>query len=225
MPLPPPHPLLIATVDGDFNGDGQRDQAGLAADHTIWLGITGQPWRQLPGWLATLVVGDFNGDGHDDLAGLDGTHRIFVMTDTVNWRPLPGWLMSLVVGDFNGDGRDDLAGLDGTHRIFLMTDLTNWHDLPGVLDVMVAGDFSGSGHAELVGITIGDARIWWMHDMINWEPPLPGLLISIRQEPGAPGQPDVLVGQSPDGRWFRAERLGAGREIPAPAGQVAQVAP
>ena len=125
---------------GDFDGNGDDDIAGLAADGTWHVGLSDggtsfvigtEPWDVWAPdatWL-DVETGDFNGDGLPDIAGLTvwggwwvglnnalggvGTPNTgaFTHRQWAKWADASKWA-DLEVGDFNGDGSDDVSGFD-----------------------------------------------------------------------------------------------------------------
>ena len=148
---------LQSHVQGDFDGDGRLDDAGLDLQGNIWVCLASQGvCGQIYGSLTTLVAGDFDGNGRDDLAGL-ADQMIWIMLDGQTWQQLPGWLDTLIVGNFFGDGKQHLAGLGNT-LIWLSPSVGQWIQVPGWLDTLVAGDFNGDGRDDLAGLA--NTLIW-----------------------------------------------------------------
>jgi len=106
------------TVQGDFNGDGLLDVAGLNELGQWWVSSSNgttlttsywQKWNPNGGWH-NFQVGDFNGDGMDDvMAQSSGGYwwvarsngSSFVNTSVGRWST-SAWV-EIVSGDFNGD--------------------------------------------------------------------------------------------------------------------------
>ena len=112
-------------LQGDFNGDGLEDVAGITATGQWWIGRShsggldttyfGQ-WG-VPSLYQYIGTGDFNGDGRTDVAGIDMAGQWWVGTSngsrfstqyTGRWNAT-GWT-NFVIGDFDGNGQDDIAG-------------------------------------------------------------------------------------------------------------------
>lgn len=67
---------LIYMVNGDFDGDGKRDVAGINRLGDVVVGIDdGRSWYRFDKQLRTIAAGDFMGKGSDGLVGItfDGT--------------------------------------------------------------------------------------------------------------------------------------------------------
>jgi hypothetical protein len=146
-PAAPAIPTVVTLrhrVQGDFDGDGALDHAGLDEAGGIWVCLSWYPQcQQIYGRLDQVVAGDFDGNGRDDLAGIADTH-IWIMLDGQVWQQIPGWLDTIVAGDFNGDGQTDLAGLAAT-RIWqttqvpqVVTGRAGWTPLPGWLETLAS---------------------------------------------------------------------------------------
>ena len=120
-------PILTAT--GDFNGDGYKDVAVIAADNTLTMSLgkgNGTFDTAAPVQLSSLgvsaasnstqiFVADFTGNGRDDLLlgnvillrNADGTFSSFLITsNTVSG-----------LGDFNKDGIVDYVAADGNGNV------------------------------------------------------------------------------------------------------------
>jgi hypothetical protein len=123
-------------VEGDFNGDGNKDIAvgdvsDTVGNNAIWvlLGDGTGRFATAPGsplqvdvYPYSEAVADFNGDGRPDLAiAIDGDHgdgnvTVLLGSGLGGFNPAPGSPFtvglhprSVTVGDFNGDGKMDLA--------------------------------------------------------------------------------------------------------------------
>ena len=121
----------IATVTGDFNGDGRPDLAVANANPhrirdcvAVLLGqadgtfAAAATYDSGSTYAGALAIGDLNGDGCPDLAvGPSSGPRVAVLigrTDGTFAAPvfyIPGnyTVRYLAIGDLNGDGRQDLA--------------------------------------------------------------------------------------------------------------------
>ena len=168
----------IATVTGDFNGDGKLDLA-TASLSTNTVSVLQGNGDGTFGTASTIKVGskpnsliaaDFNGDGKVDLATAnadsgsgnlslllgkgDGTFSDRTLSD----RSQDKEPFAVATGDFDGDGKLDLATVEG--RSSTLTLLfgdgkgnfgeTKTFDLNGVLPVALAiGDFDGDGKLDV----------------------------------------------------------------------------
>ena len=166
-------------VEGDFNGDGKPDLAGVAGGDggesvTISLGNgdgTFQPALNLAGGssyfqIGPMATGDFNGDGNTDLAftGVNADESGFVTVllgngdgtfragATYAIGPIP---KAIVVADFNGDGKADLAtGDEASLSVFLGNGDGSFqtpvqYAFGNTVNALAVGDFNGDGKADL----------------------------------------------------------------------------
>ncbi len=169
----------VAQVQGDFNGDGRTDVAGLTSDGTWYVGVSlrdhfaasvwATSWRPVSRWV-TIQVGDFNGDGKDDVAGLQSNGQWVVGLSTGRsflgghwasaWFPGLSW-QTFQVGDFNGDGRDDVAGFDfqgkwhlgvSTGSGFRTTVYQGGWAAGHVWQAFVVGDFQDDGAVQIAAL-------------------------------------------------------------------------
>jgi len=117
----------VASVGGDFTGDGRADVASLLRFNQAWWTGSSTPGKFVESmWfnhgsskpLEDLVSGDFNGDGRADVAGMQSvTGRLLVGLSTGSRFKMSPWVNHadptkwgpLLVGDFDGDGADDIA--------------------------------------------------------------------------------------------------------------------
>ncbi len=167
---------LSQLQEGDFDGDGRADFAGLTDAGQIFY-TNRCVWIHIPGTLNQLRIGDFNGDGKADLAGLTAAGNIYYTTNLSTWNYIPGVLAKLVAGDFNGDGKADLAGLTNAGNIYYTTNRSTWNYIPGVLNKLVAGDINGDGKTDLAGLTSA-GNIYYTTDLASWHY-IPGVLAKL----------------------------------------------
>ena len=168
----------IASVTGDFNGDGKLDLATASLSSNTVSVLLGNGDGTF-GTASTLKVGskpnsliaaDFDGDGKLDLATAnadsgagnlslllgkgDGTFSNRTLSDRSQGKEP----FAVATGDFDGDGKLDLATVEG--RSSTLTLLfgdgkgnfgeTKTFDLSGVLPVaLTVGDFDGDGKLDV----------------------------------------------------------------------------
>jgi hypothetical protein len=216
LPIPPPEPPpagpdCVQQVTGDFDHDGEEDQAGLTAEGELWVRLGNTPWHQiLAAPLRQIAAGDFEGRGYEQFAVLDMDAYIYLMEDVhaEQWRWVPGQLKEMVAVH-GWDGREHLAGIDAMKNIWLSPRLGEWIIIPGQLDQIVSGDFTGANYSQLAGIgTYG--TIWYTPDLWSWSQ-LPGLLQTIET---VPGTPDAMAGIGLDGLRWEAKMLGHWQRMP-----------
>jgi hypothetical protein len=172
--------LPVATVTGDFNGDGKMDwAAAMAGDSTIWiyLGNGDGTWK-MPEILALrgsrpigLAAADLRHTGRKDLIVAEtNSNTVGVLLSngdgtfqTETEFPLPTYPESIITGDFNGDGNIDVVvGNNPNGNIgpvtFLAGDGTGKLGTPihgqtgdGAGAVsLAAADFNGDGKLDLM---------------------------------------------------------------------------
>jgi cyclophilin family peptidyl-prolyl cis-trans isomerase len=181
-----PTSTLLHSVQGDFNGDGRGDFAGLAANGQWLVALTPASgsvtptvwttWSMTPTWQ-NVMAGDFDGDGRTDIAGRDAAGGWFVARSTGTafttsrfgeWSPSVDW-QNVLAADFDGDGRTDIAGRVGasgrwwvsrsTGTAFQNSQFGTWTTATTWADVSV-GDFNGDGRADIAGRALNGA--WWV---------------------------------------------------------------
>jgi hypothetical protein len=135
-------PSRLATVTGDFNGDGRGDYARLDAGTAfIYYGQTNrtfsnasvQPYPNDPSYGApakwNVIAGDFDGDHREDFARLGDTKAEFFYarpdgTFTNRTQSYEGLSFGspttwqTIVGDFNGDGIKDYGRIGSAGGFF-----------------------------------------------------------------------------------------------------------
>ncbi len=118
------NPSPLAVIQGDFNGDGFVDLAGITQDGNsvmVWLGNGDGTFRAAPSHAtgngsAGIATGDFNGDGLTDLAicnETDATVTVLLSNGDGTFTDAPSpstdaYPASIAVADLNGDGIADL---------------------------------------------------------------------------------------------------------------------
>ena len=174
--------------EGDFDGDGTQDVAGLTATGQWWVGRNhsgGMDTTYFGRWGAPstyqfIGVGDFNRDDRTDIVGFDlagqwwiGTSDGTSFTTQYTGRSnATGWT-DFVVGDFDGNGKDDIGGFresaagewwirysTGLGRTVSFTTLYEgrWSPTADWGDFMVA-DITGDGREDIVAKNATGQ--WW----------------------------------------------------------------
>ena len=133
----------VATVWGDFDGDGKADIIARKPDGELWLysgsgtGHFGSPAarRIATGWQVydrILSPSDFNGDGRGDIIARKPTGQLYLylgngkggFLSTTPRQISTGWQgldRLLSPGDFNGDGHTDIIARKPTGELYLFT--------------------------------------------------------------------------------------------------------
>jgi SpoIID/LytB domain protein len=182
-------PAALEWVEGDFNGDGRADVAGLNSSTGDWIvGLSNGSAYTFRTWanVGTAtdrqhLVGDFTGNGRDDIASYDpGSGRwsvnrssgsAFVTEVWASLRTRTGWDQHLV-GDFTGNGRADIASYHpsngswwvhaSTSTSFTTTRWTSFATRTG-WQAHLVGDVTGNGRADLASYHAG-AGTWWVSE-------------------------------------------------------------
>ncbi len=183
------YPAFDLHLEGDFNGDGLGDTAGLTSAGQWHVGLSeidhfrsetwGKPWADSQYWVG-FFAGDVNGDGRTDVLGLHqsgvwivgiSTGKSFVSrTFASGWKPSADGFRFLNVGDFNGDGRTDIVAFDaqGNWRVGLSTGqrfltrtfASGWAADDALWKTYQVGDFNNDGLDDVALFHLsGD---WWV---------------------------------------------------------------
>jgi Ca2+-binding RTX toxin-like protein len=171
----------IASVTGDFNGDGKLDlaTASLSSDTVSVLLGSGDGTFGTASTLKvgskpnSLIAADFDGDGKLDLATANadsGAGNLSLLLGkgdgtfsnrTLSNRSQDKEPFAVATGDFDGDGKLDLATVEGQSSTLTLLfgdgkgnfGETKTFDLKGVLPVaLTVGDFDGDGKLDVATV-------------------------------------------------------------------------
>jgi hypothetical protein len=173
----------VSAAVGDFNGDGNQDQAIANRNSnsvSILLGNGAGSFDAAINFAVTsgpiqVALGDFNGDGAQDLVTANNSANVSVLLgngtggfgNATNFGGGSGPFFSVAVGDFNGDGKQDLAigqGIANTASILLgdgaggFGPMTDFPVGDGPFSVAV-GDFNGDSNQDLAVANEGSNNV------------------------------------------------------------------
>jgi RHS repeat-associated protein len=142
--------LLLASIVGDFNGDGYSDVAwgfGSSFDFRLSTGVNFGPGVSVPtptqGNFSLAMVRDWNSDGLDDVlipVSTTGTWWVYISSGNafaagVNTNISTSSLSLSLPIDLNGDGLDDVGYIKSTGQFAVLPHLASTPDLlTGVAD-------------------------------------------------------------------------------------------
>ncbi|HEV3165927.1 MAG TPA: FG-GAP-like repeat-containing protein [Isosphaeraceae bacterium] len=157
-------PFNVASVPGDFDGDGKTDTAiydQTTSQFFILLSGGGAKTPQFgnPAHTNIPITGDFDGDGKADTAIYDQTTSQFFILLSGGGAKTPQFGNPAhtnipIAGDFDGDGKADIAIYDQTtsHFFILLSGggaMTPQFGNPAHTNIPIAGDFDGDGKTDV----------------------------------------------------------------------------
>lgn len=226
---PPPPPTLIPTsqtvpVWGDFDGDGESDQAVYEKATGNWFikNVGASTSFVARNWGSSgmdPVPGDYNGDGKSDLAVYErATGKWYVMPANGGTAIIFGTMwgsknMDPVPGDYDGDGKSDLAVYERTTgKWYILKAGTSQNLAYGLVwgsssRRPVAGDYNGDGKSDLAVYDRVTAK-WYIRSLSSSTPLLSGYnwgtanMDPVTGDYDNDGRSDLAVYERASGKWY-----------------------